>query len=314
MLVAGMMESFCLLAAIASAGKTQVPKQQEKTIQAAGEPKMNQLSDGMHILETSRNPDELARAAETLASSTDENELKKLESFLIDRHFLSRLDPSTGQGGEIERFREVLLQLGRNPVPYSTSILVGLSKQDFVREETDRVDVLLEAAAALKPLPSARVILFQAFGDDYFLLKFKLLVDNGSSTALDELEKEILAKPSDVEDDSVVSLMHRAFVPHRTDEYLIRVAEDLAQKNISPALRIGLFESFFDYQSRHWYGPVRKPPEPADLHGASIAALQGLLKLAAIANRSALPIELKDKVHETTNVIRKLLEQRGAAR
>jgi hypothetical protein len=266
---------------------------------------MNGLPDSVGILKGSQNPEELEKAAESLAASFNNDDLIYLGSSLRDSYFLRRLDPSKGQGIEIDRFRRVMLALGGNPHPYSTRILQTLAGDDHIRSEPDRVAVLLEAVATLRPLPAERVPLLRAFGGDYFLLNFKLLVDNGSPTALAELEQEILGKPPGVEDESVVSLMHRTFVPHRTDEPLIRMAEDLAQRNISPTLRTGLFESFFDYQGRQWYGPVKMPPEPAELKGAPETSLQALLRLADVASRSAIPAELHRKVAETAEAIRR---------
>ncbi len=271
---------------------------------------MNGLPDRVRILQNSQNPEELEKVAESLASSSNENDLRSLESSFSNKGFLVRLDPSQGQGLEISRFRKVLLVLGRNPNPYSTKVLLAMSEDDQIRKEVDRVDVLLEAAAALKPLPAERIPLFRAFGEDYFLLKLKLLVDNGSPLAIGELEQEILTKPSEVEDESVVSLMHRSFVPHRTDESLIRMAEDLLQESISSELRTGLFESFFDFQSRHWYGPVRVPPEPADFNAASTTALRELLKLADMAKNAPISADLKHKVLGSQTTIKRVLEQR----
>jgi hypothetical protein len=291
-------------------GGAQDPKPQEKSTQTVEESKMNGLPDRVRILQSSQNPEELEKAAESLAMSSNESDFKYLEGSLRNKSFLNRLDPPKGHGLEVDRFRNVLLALGRSPHPYATKILLELSEDSQIRNEMDRVDVLLEAAAALTPLPAERIPLLRAFGADYFLLKFKLLVDNGSPIGLAELEQEILAKPPDIEDESVISLMHRSFVPHRTDEPLIRMAEDLLKKNISSALRAGLLESFFDYQSRIWYGPVRVPPEPADLNAASTSALRELLQLADMAKDAAIPADLKHKVLATQRTIQRVVEQR----
>jgi hypothetical protein len=308
---ASILAAICVLAGLGGPSKSRDPIPQEKRAQAVEDSKMNGLPDGIRILQESQKPEELERAAESLAASSSENDLRNLENFLRDQNFLRRLDPPKGHGIEVDRFRNVLLVLGRNPLPYGSKVLQVIGGEGPIRSQSDRVDVLLEAAAGLKPLPPERLPLFRAFDRGYFLLKLKLFVDNGSSVALGELEQEILAKPDDVEDDSVVSLMHRSFVPHRTDEPLIRMAEDLAQRNISSALTTGLFESFFDYQSRQWYGPVRVPPEPADLNRASGPALRELLRLGDIAKNAAISAGLKRKVLETLMVIHEVLAQRG---
>jgi hypothetical protein len=272
---------------------------------------MNGLQDSIRILQQSGNPEELAKAAESLAASSNENDLMSMERFFRDGNFLRRLDPPAGHGIEVDRFRQVLLVLGRNPHPYATRVLQIIGGDSHINSETDRVDVLLEAAAALRPLPPERAPLFRSFGRKYFLLNMKLLVDNGSSTAVEEMEQELLGKPADVEDESVVNVMHRAFVPHRTDEPLIRVSQDLVARDISSTIRTGLFESFFDYEPRHWYGPVRVPPEPAKFDTASTAALQELLKLAGTAEHAAIRAELKEKVNDEVTNIHAALVQRG---
>jgi hypothetical protein len=275
------------------------------------ETKVMQAVDYPKILRESNNPDELEKTAKALVKSSDESELTLVGNELKSEAFLRRLDKPHGAGIEVDRFRRVLLDLGENPSPYSSAVLSSIGMAPAIRSQVDRVDVFLEAAAALKPLPAERAALFGSFGPNYFLLNFHLLVANGSPIAIQELEREIAHRPPEIEPQSVVSAMHRWLLPHRTEEPVIQMAWDLAHSQEPQEIKIGLFESFFDNQSRQWFGPIRSPPEPANLHEASTTALLALRRLAVAAGNMQIPAELADKVSRTAKSIDEILEQRG---
>lgn len=260
------------------------------------------------VLEASLDANALTKCAESLASGGTE-ELKTLEPFLISPGFLERLN-GPGAAGE-DRYRRIILALGKNPDPYATEILRALLNHQTVIDEPDRIDVILEAAAALKPLPRERVPLFQSVPlDDYLLLNFAVLVENGSHEALKELKREILSKGQEVEDEEVIALMHRFFLEHRTDVPIIRLAENLLAEGISTKLQVGLYESFFDYRSRQWFGPAKKPPMPPPWQSAPNGALEALLSLGETAMKSELPDRLRNKIDEALIEIRGILKMR----
>ena len=60
-----------------------------------------------------------------------------------------------------------------------------------------------------------------------------------------------------------------------------------------------LFESFFDYQVKAWFGPVKSPPVPPNWDLASDEARVEMLKLAQLSSRSALPEPLRRKINLT---------------
>jgi hypothetical protein len=240
----------------------------------------------------------LERAATKLASSPSKADHELLMTFLTDIHFLQRLDAVRDPAFKTTRFRRVVLALGENPA--TDHELARLAAMPEVHDDTDRMLVLLDAAARCRPLSAIRAEIFRRADPKMFTItNIALLTSNGSPNALDEVKREILNRPGDVEEASIVGMMHRAFLKSRTSAPVVRMARELVGALTSAVLVTGIFESFFDYQYEPWFGPVKSPPEPPPWTEASAETIVELLLLGDLAASWPLAAELQSAIRST---------------
>ena len=265
------------------------------------------------ILATSDDKREIERAATALAASSASSDLTLLRDHLVRADFLARLDSVRDPHSKTERFSRVVMTLGKNPADAATEVLASLLKSKDVTADVDRIDKILEATASLKPLPAARATIIAGVDRHiYMLSNIRLLMDNESPNALAEAGREIVAKPAGVADAAVVDMIHLTFVSRRLVVDVIRLGQALvANPNVVAPVRVGVVESFFDYQMKPWFGATRVPPQPPPWEEASDAALAELLKLADAATNADLPPPLLERVKAEARTIATIRAARG---
>jgi hypothetical protein len=252
----------------------------------------------------------LERVATMLATSPAAADHQILTHYLGDIQFLHRLDSGHDPAFKTVRFRRVVLALGENPA--ADAALARMDAIPQIHGDVDRMLILLEAAARVRPLTAARAAIFQSADPETFLItSIGLLTTNGSPLALDEVKRSILDRPRGV-DESIAGMMHKALLLARLEPPVIRMARDLALALTSPVLITGLFESFFDYQYELWFGPMKSPPEPPPWIDASDEAIVELLALADLARAQVLPAHLITAIATAVAELRTIQASRAA--
>ena len=272
---------------------------------------MNPSRSPHEILDTAKDQRELERAALNLAGSGAEPDLTLLEGYLSKAAFLQRLDTTSDPYVKTKRFENVVSRLGQNPSTRAGKVLLTLIESPEVTADKTRVEIILRAAPELKPMTAERVeVLRRVPKEIYMLSNLGLLFSNSSPLAVEEAARLVYTKPPVVADGSVVDIMHLNIVPHRTEVNLIRMAVSLVQGPISPIIRRGVFESFFDYHYDQWYEPMRNPPEPPAWNTAGPESWSAIIELAKLAAHSEISEPLKHKAAATAAEASQLLRGR----
>lgn len=265
---------------------------------------------GKTILDTATDQRVLERIATMLATSSAPADHQILANHLADVQFLHRLDSGHDPAFKTVRFRRVVLALGENPA--ADAALARLSAVPEIHGDVDRMMILLEAAARVRPFSAERAVVFRAADPETFLItSIGLLTANASPLALAEVKRSILNRPSGV-DESIAGMMHKALLLARLEPAVIRMGQELAPGLTSPVLVTGLFESFFDYQYEEWFGPMKSPPEPPSWTAASDEAIVELLALADLARARALSAPLMAAISAAVAELRSIQAGRAA--
>jgi hypothetical protein len=108
-----------------------------------------------------------------------------------------------------------------------------------------------------------------------------------------------------------IDSLHTSLPTRRTDLAVLQTCEKLASdKNLEPAVAIGVIESIFDFQPRKWFGT--HPPRPAEWNTASQDSMRLALRMAESAKaRADLPPALKQAIDQTAQAITEALTARG---
>jgi hypothetical protein len=269
---------------------------------------MNSAAERRAVLERSRNADQLETTLAALARSSSEEDLNLLKSFLAKADFLRRLDDSDEPWTRVKRFAAVTSELGRNHAAHAGIALRELYAAPDIAEDYERSSLILQAAAEVRPMSTDRIQLFRMVDPPVHpTANLMLLTGNASEPALAEARREILAGYPDFTDEMIVDVFHLTVVPRRTDSHVVAWGRQLAGDRLSDEIKAGIFESFFDYKYRPWYGTARVPPKPPAWDTASAQALEGLIQLAAMAQSAHLPESLHHKIDAEAAAIRQAL-------
>ncbi len=259
----------------------------------------------LRVLETSQDREALEKAARALASSGDAGALRRLGQWLDRAEFLARLDDLNDPGAKTYHLARVLGALDSRSGAATDALCLHLLGAPEFMADPDRKIGVLAALATVRPMSKAAAEAFrQANNEGFASQTLPLLAGNASPQALALFEAMVRGRQTDAE--SRVADIHAAVLPRRTDPQLLRSIDRLlAAPDLADAIAVGLIESVFDYQSRRWFGPARKPPKPPPWKGAphAVADLMATLAVKAKARASLTP-ELRATIDVTMAEVR----------
>jgi hypothetical protein len=243
-------------------------------------------ADVEQVLQSGSNPQELSKAATSVARSAVPADGERLRALLSTEAFLRRLDSDADYTNAAKfrlRVSRVVEALARNPAPGARKAFLELLHDKTFLAEDERTLALVQAGAHARPAPPELVKFWDAHSrpDDGFTpTTIAALVDNGSPPAVALLEKK-LADPTHSEDEKR-AWMRTLVLTHRNDLTLLEGCERMLEGSLPAPLRPALVEALFDYRPGEWYRPATVV-SPPDLAAASQPALAKLRKLGKIA-------------------------------
>lgn len=237
------------------------------------------------ILWTSNDGKELMRAAQALAVSELAADRVDLLEALRSEDFLGRLDDREAYAGSASdlRLRKVLDALVEELDASRVAVLIGLTTDEVFLDDMSRVELLIEACAALRPSPPEVVDFWLRFSRDeecHFGSVVRAVLENGSEPALEVFRKNLLDPGHDVEDRC--AFLYESVVPRRQDVELLRVCRSILESRSDDAIDVPLVEVLFDYRREVWYLP-HGAPMPPRRELLSEEAKQELLAIGAFA-------------------------------
>jgi hypothetical protein len=223
---------------------------------------MAENSDAVATLENSRNSHDLARAAQTLAASSNPIDLQLLLRFLKSQEFRLRLDPDESAGTPEDLWiAKPLRTLEGSGAASARAALADLMGDADFTSDLDRVDLLVKASAIIRPPGSGVVQFWRRFStpDSVHLGGImSALMDNGSPEAVSEFERILLRTEPDEDDgDPRPGWLHGPMLRHRDNPYVLSMAERLIRPQRAPwsdAMQIAVAESVFLHEAG-WYRP-----------------------------------------------------------
>jgi len=261
------------------------------------------------ILNQSEDRELLAASAVALAASEDPAALLALARELRRAEFLNRLDDTSDPESDISNLRDVFGALAEHAVPASARLCELIYPQPDFRTIPARINLLLQALAAVRPTSAEGADVFRASSAEGFAeVNGPLLIENESPRALQVFEELIAG--GWVESYIKVDILHRSVLPKRTSLPVLMACARLYERGLPGEVRDGLIETLFDHQSRRWFGPERRPPIPPAWQSASTEALNFLI---AFANR-VLTRPLDDRLRPAVQSTRAELESIRRAR
>lgn len=224
-------------------------------------------ADHLRILQTSADRKELQTSAVALARSPLSADHEQLLGFLRAEEFLARLDAAADyQTATSRRLRlsRVMEAVSTNSAPSARRLIAVLAQDRLWLQNDERIEVLLEASARLRPPPPEVVAFWDKYSqpDDGFTpITITVLVDNGTEPALRLLEKKMASAAH--EDGDKIAWMHSRIMPHRNDLPLLESCERMLKESLPEKLRPHLVASLFDYKPGEWFRPasVSTPPD-----------------------------------------------------
>jgi len=257
------------------------------------------------VLDRERDPARLEAAAVAIARSKDPAAIADLAKHLGQRSFLDRLDPPRASGPELVRVGRVFRALAEHPSAASASLCIGLSNSPDFTALPARLNFLLNALAAVRPMSEEAAKIFRSTGrSGYLEVNGPLLATNASPNALKVME-ELLADES-LDAAQRVSVAHWALLPNRTNAAVVETCTRLLSAGgVSRNVQVAIAESLYDYQPRQWFGLASGQPSAPPWSAASGATKDLLRSLAAsLLRRSDLPPELRTAIQQTSDVLR----------
>lgn len=217
------------------------------------------LSKQISMLDGERSPERLERTAVVIANSGDGPAVEQLGARLRKQSFLNRLDP----GGETARLSRVFEAMAEHPSQAMENVCTRLAFDAEFSSVPVRVNYVLNALAAMRPMSEAAADVFRRKArSGYLEVNGPLLAANGSPRALEVLE-ELFSDPH-LDRAQLVSMAHWSLLPVRTHADIIAMcARLLAPGRLSHAVEIGIAESLFDYRAGEWFAVRRDQPRPA---------------------------------------------------
>jgi len=258
------------------------------------------------ILSGSKDSERLAAAAVELARSQDREAIAALGPYLGRAEFLDRLDPPEGP---MTHLIAVFRALAEHPTEATGRLCEALHAEPEFVAVAARINLLLGALAAVRPLTPAAAEIFRATSAEGFAeVNAPLLLENESVPAL-QVFGEIVAGDR-VEPYVKVDLVHRAVLPRRTKLPVVQICARLLQFELPAEVRAAIIETLYDYQSRSWFGPAMHPPKPPPWNTASTEALNLLIALAGRILSAAPEERLRAPVQSTLEELERIRSER----
>ena len=268
-----------------------------------------ELARHLQVLDRSSDREQVAASAVALAASGDNTALLELAKRLGKADFLNRLDDTQDPSTDITNLSGVFGALTSNPSAASARMCELVYPEPDFQEVPVRINLLLGALAAVKPLsPEGAEIFRDASAQGFAEVAGPLLINNESLPALRVFE-EIIAGGW-VESYVKVDILHRSVLPKRTDLPVLRSCERMLAAPPDDQVREGIVETLFDYRSREWFGPALQPPAPPPWESASTEALRFLIELA----RKVESLPVSERLHTVVRAERARIEMILAAR
>ena len=237
------------------------------------------LSKLLAALDRERDPASLEAAAIAIARSGDAKAIGELGRHLGRDAFLQRLDPARGAESGTARLGRVFGAFAEHPSPASEALCIGLAGNDDFMSVPARLNFLLNALAAVRPMSAAAARVFgETSRSGYLEVNGPLLARNASPRALEALQ-ELFADEA-LDQEQRVSMAHWSLLPRRTDVAIVAMCSRLVVSgSVSLAVRVAIIESLFDYQPRPWFGLAAHQPKPPDWKSAPTKAKELLRSL-----------------------------------
>lgn len=247
----------------------------------------------LQVLRTSKDSNQLLEAAIQVVKSGDSADLSQLTGLLGSREFLGRLDALTSQATKFVRLQRLFAAIEAAPSPATEDLCLKLAADPNFTAEPVRLNYLLPALAAVKPMSEASAAVFRRTNaQGYFSVNAPVLTANGSALAIRLFEAMMLDRTIDAE--VRVDAARVSIVPHRTELTVLRSIDRLLERKPELPLQIALLESVFDYRPGEWFGVSRTPPVPPGWETASPDARRFAAALGKRhANRTDLPATLR---------------------
>ena len=264
----------------------------------------------IRALDESRDSSQLSASALALASSEDDRAIAALADHLARGEFLDRLDDTSNPGLSTVHLRTVFRSLADHPTSATARLCERLYAEPDFRSEPIRINFLLHALAAVRPVSEASAEVFRAaHREGYASVSGPALVSNESPLALRVFEETVTGTVLDPP--TIVDLLHSGLLPNRTRLAVLESCSRLLAGDLDPDVRLGLVETLFDHKSRKWFGPVMSPPLPPAWDSAPDESLEFLVGLAqrVLASRD-LDADRARAVRDTVAEIEEILESR----
>jgi hypothetical protein len=237
------------------------------------------LSGQIASLATERDPARLEAASVAVASSGNAQAIQKLAARLGTRSFLRRLDPGKKGQPDMDRLLRVFAALAEHPSAATEELCVGLARNAEFLSLPGRLNLLLNALAAVRPTSSGAAAIFrESSHSGYLAVNGPLLARNASPLALVVLEELLSDEAPAVEDR--VDVAHRSLLPERTNPAVVEMSARVAvSRVVASRVRIAIAESLFDYQPAQWFGVAMHQPVPPPWSSADQTARTKLKSL-----------------------------------
>ena len=216
---------------------------------------------------------------------TEAEALRRLEQDLSSKEYLARL--------ELHQLNSIFRDLRDNPSPATEKLCLSLAGNPEFTALPVRLNFLLPALAAVRPMSERGAALFSRTNENgFYPLNGPLLAANGSARALAVFVRMLSDRR--VEAASRVDVIHRSIVPSRTGESLLRTLGSALGGGLEPEIRIAVLESIFEPRPVRFFGRQGNVPHAPAWESATPAARRAAAAIAQHALReNGLPAELK---------------------
>jgi hypothetical protein len=258
------------------------------------------LSRQVASLATERDPARLEATSVAVASSGNPQAIQRLAAHLGTRSFLQRLDPGKKGQSDIDRLMHVFAALAAHPNAATEELCVGLARNAEFLSLPARLNLLLNALAAVRPTSSGAAAIFrESSHSGCFDVNGPVLAHNASPLALAVLEELMSDETLDVQ--NRVDVAHRSLLPARTNPAVIEMcARVTASRSVASSVRMAIAESLFDYQPRQWFGVAMHQPTPPPWSSADQTARAALKSLGMrLLAQPDIPANLREAIQNT---------------
>jgi hypothetical protein len=256
-----------------------------------------------------KEPGRILASATALARSGNRDAILALTNPLRRKEFLDRLDPPKGEDQGITNITRIFRALALNPSEATARVCVLVYNSEEFRELPVRINLLLGALAAVRPVNEEAAVIFRSSSAEGFAeVNAPLLLKNESPLALQVFEEIITG--TWVESYVKVDILHRSVLPVRTQMLVVEMCSGLLAGELASDVRGAIIETLFDYQSRLWFGPAMYPPKPQPWESASTEVLQFMISLANRVLRGEIEARLSGPVQSTRTHLGIILQSR----